>query len=113
MMPVEPDSGRSAAYRIGVAISMARVFWIVACADIVVILAAIVMIRADPMPYAALFELLLLGLLGVLGAITVVVAFFRNDAAHGIGLALLVCPQLYFGEVVLGGLKDAALRAVH
>jgi hypothetical protein len=95
-MPVEPGSGRSARDGSGVtadtarAISMANVFWIVACADIVLILVQIVIIRANPMRFGAAAELFLLGLLGVLGAITVIAALIRNGVAYGIGLALLV-----------------------
>ena len=109
-MPVEPESGRSAGEGSSVtagtrhAISMAHVFWIVACVDIVLVLALIAIIRTNPMPFGAVAELFLLGSLGVLGAVAVIVAFVRNGVAYGIGLALLVLPLLYFGTLFLAGL---------
>ena len=65
------------------------------------------------MPFGAAAELFLLGLLGVLGAITVIAALIRNGVAYGIGLALLVWPLLYFGTLFLAELKDAGVRAFH
>jgi hypothetical protein len=118
-MPIEPESGRSVRDGGGVtadaarAISMAHVFWFVACADIVLILAQIAIIRTNPMPFGAVAELFLLGLLGVLGAITVIAALIRNGVAYGIGLALLIWPLLYFGALLLAELKNAAVSALH
>jgi len=74
-------------------------------------------IRVNPMPFGAAAELFLLGFLGVLGAITVIVAFIRNGVAYGIGLALAVVPPLYFGSRVVGDFvttpSGKALEAGH
>ena len=63
-----------------------QAFWIAACASISFVLALIGMNRADASSYGRLIEVVLLGLLVVLGGITLVVALIRTGAAYGFGL---------------------------
>jgi hypothetical protein len=112
-MPVEPaHDGDRATAGAGRAV-LARVFWLCACANIALTLTWIWFFRVDPMPYVALFELFLLGLLIVIGAIAVVAALIRNGVAYGIGLALLALPLMYFIPLSLAALTNAIGRAFY
>ena len=111
-MTAEPETGRSADNGIGATADsgpgtfLARAFWVVACADILLAMAAILAVR-NGVPYGAAFELFLLGFLVILGAISGIAAFIRKGAAYLVGLLLLVWPLLYLLMFVGGAVVQA------
>ena len=83
----------------GRGMSLAGVFWIVACGDIAVTLFLLLKIVTSPASqYDGIIAVLLLGFIVVLGAIMGGVALIRNPVAYGIGLALALVPPLYYGS---------------
>jgi hypothetical protein len=75
-----------------------RLFWIVACGDILFLLAALLDVWSHPSgEFDGLLILLLLVIIVLLGAIVGVVALIRNPVAYAIGLALVVAPPLLYG----------------
>jgi hypothetical protein len=77
---------------------LARLFWIVACADALLVLAALAkVLSGSPSRYDVLVALILLAILGLVGVIAGVVALIRRGVAYGIGLALLAASPLMFG----------------
>ena len=77
---------------------LSRLFWIVACFDVFVVLAVLLTtVTGSPNQYDYIVEIGMLVIMVLLGAIIGVVALIRNGAAYGIGLALVVAPPLYYG----------------
>jgi hypothetical protein len=98
--------------------SLARLFWIVACFDIALLLAAAVKVATGSTSrYDVLIYLVLLLALGFVGAVMGGVALIRRSAAYGVGLALTLAPPLYLGLRLLGDFvttpSAAALAAGH
>jgi hypothetical protein len=97
---------------------LTRLFWIVACADVVLVLtAALTVVTGTPSRYDALVLILLLLVIGLVGAVMGGVALIRTRVAYGIGLALVAALPLSYGarHVVLFATTPSAtaLEAGH
>ena len=93
-------------------------FWIVACGDLLFLLAELSDAWAHPSgEFAGLVVFALLLIVGLAGLITGVVALIRNPVAYAIGLLLLVTPPLIFGINTVTDFvttpSDEALEAGH
>lgn len=90
-------------------VGLARIFWIVACGDIVVVLGLIVAVLVGRTShYDALVVAFLLAVLVPMGAVMGVVALVRKPVAYGIGLVLMVMPPLFVGTRYLQDLVELA-----
>jgi hypothetical protein len=80
-----------------------RLFWIVACADVVLALALLVKVATGPVSrYDYLVEVLVLGFIVLAGVVMGVVALIRKPVAYGVGLALALVPPLSFASQIVG-----------
>ena len=90
---VMPDSKAS--------LGLATLFWIVACGDVVLLLSTILNVAEGNGGRYVLFgwlvEIFLLVVIGIVGAIMVVVARTRTVLAYRVGLALVVAQPLIYG----------------
>ncbi len=77
--------------------SLARLFWIVAAVDMVVVLALAADTAMNPHgQFAGLLAAIYLAMALLVGVVMVAVALIRRPVAHGIGLALVIGPPVYW-----------------
>lgn len=76
---------------------VARLFWIVAGIDVIVLLALAADTAMNPHgQFAGLLVVMYLAMVLLVGVIMVGVALIRRPVAYGIGLALVIGPPVYW-----------------
>jgi hypothetical protein len=98
--------------------SPARLFWIVACADVAIVLALLCKVAIGPLGrYDVFVVIFLVGAVVVLGLIMAVVGLIGKPATYGIGLALVASPLLslsaQFARDFVTTPSQSALEAGH
>ena len=77
--------------------TVARLFWIVAGIDLVMLLALTADAAMNPRgQFAGLLVAMLLAMIVLLGVVVLAAALIRRPAAYWIGLALLIWPPVYW-----------------
>jgi O-antigen ligase len=87
---------------------LARAFWILGCADVLVCLLWLMQVENSPGgEFSGYIVFLLLVLLALVGVVMAIVALVRRPTAYAIGLALLVVPPVWWSLMRFQDLVDS------
>jgi hypothetical protein len=77
--------------------TVARLFWLVAGIDLLILVALAADAAINPHgQFAGLLVVMLLAMIALLGVVALGVALIRRPAAYWIGLALVIWPPVYW-----------------